>query len=80
MIPCPLTTFVLSYALAHGVLASGLLVTAAMAVGMIATIGGITLIATVARNRLVGLLERSEGWRITRVWRWRWEALRWYFC
>ena len=63
MIPCPLTTFVLSYALAHGVLASGLLVTAAMAVGMITTIGGITLIATVARNRLVGLLERSEGWR-----------------
>jgi nickel/cobalt transporter (NicO) family protein len=40
MIPCPLTTFVLSYALARGVLASGLLVTAAMTVGMIATIGG----------------------------------------
>ena len=63
MIPCPLTTFILSYALARGVLASGLLVAAAMAVGMITTIGGIALAATVARSRLVGLLERSEGWR-----------------
>ena len=63
MIPCPLTTFVLSYALARGVLASGLLVTAAMAVGMITTIGGVALVAAFARDRLVGLLARSEGWR-----------------
>ena len=63
MIPCPLTTFVLSYALARGVLASGLLVTAAMAVGMITTIGGVALVTTVARGRLVGLLSRSESWR-----------------
>ena len=41
MIPCPLTTFVLTYALAKGVLASGLLVTAAMAAGMVITIGGV---------------------------------------
>ena len=63
MIPCPLTTFVLSYALARGVLASGLFVTAAMAVGMIATIGGTALIAAFARERLVHLLARSESWR-----------------
>jgi len=63
MIPCPLTTFVLSYALARGVLASGLLVTAAMAVGMITTIGGIALVAAFARDRLVSLLASSEGWR-----------------
>lgn len=63
MIPCPLTTFVLSYALARNVLASGLLVTAAMAVGMIITIGGVALVAAFARDRLVGLLTRSEGWR-----------------
>jgi ABC-type nickel/cobalt efflux system permease component RcnA len=41
MIPCPLTTFIMSYALARGMLAAGLAVTAAMTVGMIATIGGI---------------------------------------
>jgi ABC-type nickel/cobalt efflux system permease component RcnA len=43
MIPCPLTTFIMSYALARGLLAAGLAVTAAMALGMIATIGGIAL-------------------------------------
>jgi hypothetical protein len=63
MIPCPLTTFVLSYALARGVLASGLLVAAAMTVGMIATIGGVALMAAFARDRLVALLGRTEGWR-----------------
>lgn len=63
MIPCPLTTFVLSYALARGVLASGLLVTVAMTVGMIATIGGVALFAAFARDRLVALLAGTEGWR-----------------
>jgi nickel/cobalt transporter (NicO) family protein len=63
MIPCPLTTFVLSYALARGVLASGLVVTVAMALGMIVTIGGVALIAAFARERLVDVLARSAGWR-----------------
>ena len=63
MIPCPLTTFIMSYALARGMLASGLAVTAAMTVGMIATIGGIALAAAFARDRFIGLLDRTEGWR-----------------
>ena len=63
MIPCPLTTFVLNYALARGALTSGLLVTTAMAVGMIATIRGNRSIAAFMRDRLVRLLARSEGWR-----------------
>jgi nickel/cobalt exporter len=62
MIPCPLTTFVMSYALARGMLAAGLAVTAAMTVGMIATIGGIALAAAFARERFMGLLGRTEGW------------------
>src|SRR6185437_7142241 len=48
MIPCPLTTFIMSYALARGLLAAGLAVTAAMALGMIVTIGGIALAAAFA--------------------------------
>jgi ABC-type nickel/cobalt efflux system permease component RcnA len=44
-------------------LASGLAVTAAMTVGMIATIGGIALAAVFARDRFMGLLARSESWR-----------------
>jgi nickel/cobalt exporter len=63
IIPCPLTTFILSYALARGILASGLAVTAAMALGMIVTIGGIALAAAFARDRFIGLLARTESWR-----------------
>jgi ABC-type nickel/cobalt efflux system permease component RcnA len=63
MIPCPLTTFILSYALARGVLAAGLLVTAAMTVGMIAAIGGVALAASLARTRFMALLSRTEGLR-----------------
>jgi ABC-type nickel/cobalt efflux system permease component RcnA len=63
MIPCPLTTFIMSYALARGLLAAGLAVTAAMALGMIATIGGIALAAAFARDRFMGLLDRTESWR-----------------
>jgi nickel/cobalt exporter len=63
MIPCPLTTFIMSYALARGMLVAGLAVTAAMTVGMIAAIGGIALAAAFARDRFMGLLDRTEGWR-----------------
>ena len=54
MIPCPLTTFIMSYALARGLVAAGLAVAAAMALGMIATIGGIALAAAFARDRFMG--------------------------
>ena len=63
MIPCPLTTFVLSYSLARGILAAGLLVTAAMTVGMIGAIGGIALLAALARTRFMALLARTERLR-----------------
>jgi len=63
MIPCPLTTFVMSYALARGMIGAGLTVTAAMALGMIATIGGIALAAAFARDRCLSLLAKSEAWR-----------------
>jgi ABC-type nickel/cobalt efflux system permease component RcnA len=63
LIPCPLTTFIMSYALARGLLAAGLAVTAAMTLGMIVTIAGVTLTATLARGRFMSLLARTEGWR-----------------
>jgi nickel/cobalt transporter (NicO) family protein len=63
MIPCPLTTFVMSYTLARGVLGAGLVVTAAMTIGMIATIGGIALAATFARGQFVELMSRTEPLR-----------------
>jgi nickel/cobalt transporter (NicO) family protein len=64
LVPCPLTTFIMTYALARGMVASGLIVTAAMAVGMVATIGGFAVAAIVARERCVHILARTEGWRV----------------
>jgi ABC-type nickel/cobalt efflux system permease component RcnA len=63
LIPCPLTTFIMTYALAKGMSAAGLTVTAAMTVGMTATIGGLALTAAFARDRFMGLLARTESWR-----------------
>jgi nickel/cobalt exporter len=63
MIPCPLTTFIMSYALARGLLGAGLAVTAAMTLGMIVTIGGTAVAAAFARDRFIGLLAQTEGWR-----------------
>ena len=63
MIPCPLTTFVMSYALARGMSGAGLTVTAAMALGMIGTIGGIALAATFARDRFMSLPAKTKAWR-----------------
>jgi nickel/cobalt transporter (NicO) family protein len=53
----------MSYALARGLLGSGLAVTAAMALGMVATIGGIALAAALVRDRFMGLLAQTESWR-----------------
>jgi len=63
LVPCPLTTFIMSYALARGLLAAGLAVTAAMAVGMIVTIAAVAVIATLSRDRLMTFFARSEGIR-----------------
>ena len=63
MIPCPLTTFIMSYALARGMLGAGLAVTAAMTIGMIATIGGIALATAFTRDRFMTLLSGTERWR-----------------
>ena len=63
LIPCPLTTFVMSYTLARGMVVAGIAVVLAMAVGMICTIGGVALSAAFARNRFLGLLASTESWR-----------------
>jgi ABC-type nickel/cobalt efflux system permease component RcnA len=63
LIPCPLTTFVMSYALARGMVGAGLVITAAMAAGMIVTIGGVAVLAALARTRVKHFFNRSEKWR-----------------
>jgi len=68
MIPCPLTTFIMSYALARGMLAAGLAVTAAMTVGMIATIGAALFIC--GRIYRVGILMHGKRPTMRELARW----------
>jgi ABC-type nickel/cobalt efflux system permease component RcnA len=63
LVPCPLTTFIMTYALVRGVLLLGLIVTAAMAIGMVATIGGFAAVTVLARERCLLLLTCTESWR-----------------
>jgi nickel/cobalt transporter (NicO) family protein len=63
LVPCPLTTFILSFALARGLLAAGLAMTAAMAVGMVVTIAAVAVLATLSRDRLLAFFARTETLR-----------------
>ena len=63
LVPCPLTTFIMIYAVAQGIIVAGLLVTAGMAVGMIATIAIFALGAVLLHDRFIGLMERAERYR-----------------
>lgn len=63
LVPCPLTTFIMSYALARGLVGAGLVVTAAMAAGMVVTIAAVAVIATLSRERLLAFFARTEGLR-----------------
>lgn len=64
LVPCPLTTFILTYAIAKHELAVGFLAVGAMAVGVMATIVAFAVAAVLARSRLIDLLARSEPLRL----------------
>ena len=63
LVPCPLTTFILTYAIAQQKLAIGLAAVLAMLGGVIVTITGFAVTAVLARDHLMGLLKRTEGLR-----------------
>jgi nickel/cobalt transporter (NicO) family protein len=60
LVPCPLTTFIMAYAAAQGIIAAGLLVTASMALGMTVTIALFALAAVLVHDRFMVLMERSD--------------------
>src|SRR5919109_1149637 len=60
LVPCPLTTFIMVYSLANGILIPGLLITGAMAFGMIATIFLFVGCAILLRERALRFFERTE--------------------
>lgn len=60
LVPCPLTTFILSYALTHNKLGIGLAAVVAMLGVVVVTITGFAMAAIIARQRFVTFLDRSE--------------------
>ena len=61
MVPCPLTTFIMTYAVANGLV--GLLLSATFAAGMIVTVASFPLLAVLLRTRLLPVMARTEAWR-----------------
>lgn len=60
LVPCPLTTFIMVYASARGIVWAGLVITAAMAAGVILTILLFVLGAILLRAQALGFLARTE--------------------
>jgi nickel/cobalt transporter (NicO) family protein len=58
LIPCPLTLFVMLYAMAHAVPVAGITFAAAMLIGISLTLGAVALAAVLARDAVVHLLSR----------------------
>lgn len=61
LVPCPITLSVLFIAVSQGYIAASLLLAAAMALGMAATLTGVALLAIVLRASLASFLERHAG-------------------
>jgi ABC-type nickel/cobalt efflux system permease component RcnA len=68
LVPCPLTTFILTYALASGKLAVGLAAVGGMLAGVIVTICSFAIAAIVLRQKFLRLLGRTESLQLTLGW------------
>jgi nickel/cobalt transporter (NicO) family protein len=63
LVPCPLTTFILTYAFAQNKLIAGFTAVGAMLSGVIVTLVSFAVAAVLARDRLTHLLRRTEWMR-----------------
>jgi nickel/cobalt transporter (NicO) family protein len=63
LVPCPLTTFIMVYAVSNGAIAAGLVLTVSMALGMIATIAAFAVAAVLLREQLFHLAELTARTR-----------------
>lgn len=63
LVPCPLTTFILTYALAKGKLAVALAAIGGMLAGVIVTLVSFAVGAVLARGRFLAFLARTEALR-----------------
>ena len=58
LVPCPLTVFVMFFALSRGVPEAGLIFAVAMLLGITLTLSGVAVAATIARVSLAHLIDR----------------------
>jgi nickel/cobalt transporter (NicO) family protein len=65
LVPCPLTTFILTYALARGKVAAGFAAVGGMLAGVIVTLVSFAVAAVIARQKVLALLTRTEAMRRT---------------
>jgi nickel/cobalt transporter (NicO) family protein len=63
LVPCPLTTFIMAYAAAHGMVVSGLVLAGTFAAGMVITVAAFPLLAVALRTKLVPVVAHTKGWR-----------------
>jgi nickel/cobalt exporter len=63
LVPCPLTTFIMTHAVANGVVASGLILAGTFAAGMVITVAAFPLLAVLLQTRLLPVMARTETWR-----------------
>ena len=63
LVPCPLTTFIMTYAVVHGVIPAGLVLSVTFAAGMIVTVASFPALAVIFRTRLLPLMTRTESLR-----------------
>jgi nickel/cobalt exporter len=63
LIPCPLTTFIMTYAVANGLVVSGLILAGTFAAGMVVTVATFPLLAVLLRTRLLPMMTLTEIWR-----------------
>jgi nickel/cobalt transporter (NicO) family protein len=63
LVPCPLTTFIMSYAVAKNLVGAGLILSGTFALGMIVTVAAFPLLAVMLRTRLLPLMARTEALR-----------------
>jgi nickel/cobalt exporter len=61
LVPCPLTTFIMTYAVANGLVASGLILAGTFAAGMVITVAAFPLLAVLLRTRLLPVMAGNRG-------------------
>lgn len=64
LVPCPLTTFIMTYAVANGLVWAGLVLAATFAAGMIVTVAAFPIVAVLMRIRLVPLMTNTATLRL----------------